>query len=47
MAEAAAAAAGDEVSTTLKRAAEAGPDDLLQADGYIFCALENSPQFPA
>ena len=25
----------------LKPAAEAGPDDLLRADGYIFCAPEN------
>lgn len=41
MAEAAAAAARDEVSTTLRPAAQTGPDDLLQADGYIFCAPEN------
>ncbi len=27
--------------TVLRRADEAGPDDLLQADGYIFCAPEN------
>ena len=41
MAEAAAAAADAEVSTILKAAHEAGPDDLLQAQGYIFCAPEN------
>lgn len=41
MAEAAAAAAHDETSTVLKTAEEAGPDDLLNADGYIFCAPEN------
>lgn len=41
MAEAAAGAAGDETPTVLKAAAEAGPDDLLRADGYIFCAPEN------
>jgi len=41
MAEAAAGAAGDETPTVLKTAAEAGPDDLLRADGYIFCAPEN------
>ena len=27
--------------TLLKRAEDAGPDDLLAADGYIFCAPEN------
>jgi len=27
--------------TVLKRAEEAGPEDLLKADGYIFCAPEN------
>lgn len=27
--------------TVLKRAEDAGPDDLLAADGYIFCAPEN------
>ena len=27
--------------TVLKFATEAGPDDLLGADGYIFCAPEN------
>ena len=41
MAEAAAAAARKEVQTTLTTADKAGPDDLLQADGYIFCAPEN------
>ena len=41
MAEAAAGAARDELETKLKRAEDAGPDDLLNADGYIFCAPEN------
>lgn len=41
MAEAAAAAAREEVPTILKTADMAGPDDLLQADGYILCAPEN------
>ncbi len=41
MAEAAYSAASEEVTTTLKTAEEAGPQDLLQADGYIFCAPEN------
>lgn len=41
MAEAAAQAARSEASTTLKTADQAGPDDLLSADGYIFCAPEN------
>ena len=41
MAEAAAAAARVEISTTLKSAENAGPTDLLEADGYIFCAPEN------
>ncbi|MGG7566478.1 flavodoxin family protein [Rhodovulum sp. DZ06] len=41
MAEAAAEAAGAEVETVLKTAAEAGPEDLLAADGYLFCAPEN------
>lgn len=41
MAEAAAAAAERETETVLKKAADAGPDDLLRADGYIFCAPEN------
>ena len=41
MAEAAAAAARLETATVLKQAAQAGPEDLLDADGYIFCAPEN------
>ena len=41
MAEAAAEAAQQETPTLLKAAADAGPDDLLQNDGYIFCAPEN------
>lgn len=41
MAKAAAQAAQDETATTLKTAADAGPDDLLNASGYIFCAPEN------
>jgi multimeric flavodoxin WrbA len=41
MAEAAADAARDEAPVTLKTAVEAGPDDLLRADGYLFCAPEN------
>lgn len=41
MAEAAAMAARDEVETTVKRAHEAQPEDLLEADGYIFSAPEN------
>lgn len=41
MAEAAASAAAPEIQTRLVEATEAGPDDLLQADGYIFCAPEN------
>ncbi|MCP4319015.1 MAG: flavodoxin family protein [Hyphomicrobiales bacterium] len=41
MAEAAAAVAQEEAPTVLKTADQAGPDDLLQADGYIFCAPEN------
>ncbi len=41
MAEAAYSAACKEVVTILKTAEEAGPDDLLLADGYIFCAPEN------
>jgi multimeric flavodoxin WrbA len=41
MAEAAAVAAKKEVDTVLKAARDAEPDDLLQADGYIFCAPEN------
>ena len=41
MATAAAEAAKDEAPTTLKPAHQAGPEDLLEADGYIFCAPEN------
>ena len=41
MAEAAAQAARVEVSTVLKSADVAGPEDMLKADGYIFCAPEN------
>ncbi|WP_170391709.1 flavodoxin family protein [Ruegeria arenilitoris] len=41
MAEAAARAAGAEAEVSLKPADQAGPDDLLAADGYIFCAPEN------
>lgn len=41
MAEAAAEAAQGETPTTLKTADQAGPEDLLRADGYIFCAPEN------
>ncbi len=41
MAEAAAEAARGEVDTVLTTAQDAGPDALLAADGYIFCAPEN------
>jgi len=41
MAEAAAIAGCDEVPTTLMTANQAGPEDLLRADGYLFCAPEN------
>ena len=41
MAKAAAAAAEQETPTILKTADQAGPDDLLDADGYLFCAPEN------
>ncbi|MGY9056342.1 MAG: flavodoxin family protein [Alphaproteobacteria bacterium] len=41
MAEAAYEAARAEAPVVLKTAAEAGPEDLLHADGYIFCAPEN------
>ena len=41
MAEAAALAAEQEVETILKTARDSGPDDLVKADGYIFCAPEN------
>lgn len=36
-----AALSEDGCETILKRAEKAGPDDLLAADGYIFCAPEN------
>lgn len=41
MAEAAADGARSETSVTLKPAYDAGPEDLLGASGYIFCAPEN------
>lgn len=41
MAEAAAAAARAETETRLLSADAAGPDDLMGAAGYIFCAPEN------
>ncbi|QYX57455.1 flavodoxin family protein [Roseovarius sp. SCSIO 43702] len=41
MAEAAAEAAREECEVTLLRAREAMPEDLLDADGYLFCAPEN------
>lgn len=41
MAEAAAEAARAEGNATLKRADQAGPDDLLAASGYLFCCPEN------
>lgn len=41
MAQAAYAAARDEIKTRLLRAEQAGPQDLLSADGYLFCAPEN------
>lgn len=41
MAEAAARAAQPECNTLLLEAAEAEPQDLLAASGYIFCAPEN------
>ncbi|MGR3635156.1 MAG: flavodoxin family protein [Shimia sp.] len=41
MAEAAHAAAAAEGRAILLPAAEAGPKDLLAAEGYIFCAPEN------
>lgn len=41
MAEAAAEGADPEGPFALKTAADAGPDDLLDSDGYIFCAPEN------
>ena len=41
MAQAAHDAAKGETETVLKPADQAGPDDLLAADGYLFCAPEN------
>ena len=41
MAYAAATAAQIETSTTVREADQAGPEDLLHADGYLFCAPEN------
>lgn len=41
MAEAAAEAARSEVEVEVLRAEEAGPDALLAAQGYLFCAPEN------
>ncbi len=41
MADAAASAARTEADTVLKQAKVTQPDDLLDADGYLFCAPEN------
>ncbi|MCG7629597.1 flavodoxin family protein [Epibacterium sp. MM17-32] len=41
MAEAAYESASDEGSARLVRAEDAGPEDLLAASGYLFCAPEN------
>lgn len=41
MAKTAAGAAREEVDVLLKTAADTQPEDLLCADGYIFCAPEN------
>ena len=41
MAEAAADAAREEAEVVLLRAENVGEDDLLGADGYVFCAPEN------
>ncbi|MGB7405618.1 MAG: NAD(P)H-dependent oxidoreductase [Pacificimonas sp.] len=41
MVEAAAEAARAECEVLVKRAPDAGPDDLLGADGYLFAAPEN------
>lgn len=41
MAEAAYEAAQPECATLILPAHEAGPEDVLAADGYIFCAPEN------
>ncbi|MBU2961765.1 flavodoxin family protein [Citreicella sp. C3M06] len=41
MAEAAAEGAREELPVRLLDACEAGPEDLLQAQGYLFCGPEN------
>ncbi|RBW61217.1 flavodoxin family protein [Ruegeria sp. A3M17] len=41
MAQAAESGAQDEADTVLKTADQATPEDLLRADGFIFCAPEN------
>jgi multimeric flavodoxin WrbA len=41
MASAAAQAAQDEIEVTLCAADQAGPEHMLRADGYLFCAPEN------
>jgi len=41
MAQAAAAGASNEIAVTLLHAEDAGPDDLLAADGYLFACPEN------
>lgn len=41
MAAAAAQGARTEAMTVLRTADAAGPEDLLRADGYLFCAPEN------
>ncbi|MEM7090475.1 MAG: NAD(P)H-dependent oxidoreductase [Pseudomonadota bacterium] len=41
MAKAATEAGRGEADVVLKTADQAGPEDLLAADGYIFCAPEN------
>lgn len=41
MAEAARDAAAEEIETTFLRARDASPQDLLDHDGYLFCAPEN------
>lgn len=41
MAEAAAAGAADDAAVRSLAAADAGPDDLLAADGYVFATPEN------
>lgn len=41
MAEAAAEAGAAEAPVTLRKAAETGPEHLLAAGGYLFCAPEN------